>query len=219
MFVTDLDDTLYKEFDFVHSAFRNIATQVAREGLIGYDDAFEILSNAPGHYAGFEELSLRCGTDSFSVERMKEIYRFHMPDISLSPGVEETLIAIKEKGIRIGIITDGRSLTQRNKIKALGLDRFVDDRDIIISQETGADKDTPIPFRKIMKRNPEEKRFIYVGDNPKKDFHHPNLLGWETIMLRDPDHLNVHDHSLEFYPSDFKAQFAIDRFPEILSLI
>ena len=35
-----------------------------------------------------------------------------------------------------------------------------------------------------MKKYPDAD-FYYVGDNPKKDFIAPNVLGWETICLLD----------------------------------
>ena len=31
---------------------------------------------------------------------------------------------------------------------------------------------------------PEASRFIYVGDNPAKDFVVPAMLGWDTYCLR-----------------------------------
>jgi FMN phosphatase YigB (HAD superfamily) len=43
-----------------------------------------------------------------------------MPEISLYEGVSEMIEDLKAKGIKVGIITDGRPEGQKNKIKALG---------------------------------------------------------------------------------------------------
>lgn len=48
---------------------------------------------------------------------------------------------LKNKGIKVGIITDGRPGGQRKKLKALGLDEMIDD--IIVTDELGG-----IQFRK-----------------------------------------------------------------------
>lgn len=60
---------------------------------------------------------------------------------------------LKCKGIKVGIITDGRPEGQRNKIKALGLEELVDD--IIITDELGGiqfRKPNDISFRIIQNR-------------------------------------------------------------------
>lgn len=223
MFVTDLDDTLYKEMDYVRSAFRAISTRLESDGVMPYAVAMERLSSAPNHYVGFEHLYDGLDIDPalaarFDVEMMKEVYRNHIPDIHLSEGVEPVLRSLRNAGIRVGIITDGRPLTQRNKIGALGLERFVDDESMIISGEIHADKHTPQPFRLMMERNPSVSRFIYIGDNPLKDFHWPNRLGWTTVMLRDPEGRNVHDHSRDLLAEGYAARYAIDRFSEVIDL-
>lgn len=223
MFVTDLDDTLYKEMDYVGSAFRAISTRLESEGVMPYAVAMERLTSAPNHYVGFERLYDGLGIDPataarFDVEMMKEVYRSHMPDIHLSEGVEATLRSLRNAGVEVGIITDGRPVTQRNKIAALGLGRFVDDENIIISGEIHADKHTPLPFRLMMERNPSVSRFIYIGDNPLKDFHWPNRLGWTTVMLRDPEGRNVHDHSRDLLAEGYSARYSIDSFSEVIGL-
>lgn len=51
-----------------------------------------------------------------------QAYRCHKPNIHLYPGVAEMIEELKSRGIKVGIITDGRPEGQRNKIEALGLD-------------------------------------------------------------------------------------------------
>lgn len=96
---------------------------------------------------------------------------------------------LKEKGIKVGIITDGRPEGQRNKLEALTLD--VDD--IIINDEIGGiqfRKPCDIAFRILLTRwrfNPAD--VIYVGDNLTKDFQAPQQLGMKSIYFKNPDGL------------------------------
>src|SRR5690606_21953116 len=84
------------------------------------------------------------------------------------------------KDYYLAIITDGRSITQRNKIKALKLDDFIDE--YVISEEFGSEKPNINNFELIQNKF-KCKKYTYVGDNVLKDFISPNNLGWLTIGL------------------------------------
>lgn len=96
---------------------------------------------------------------------------------------------LKKKGIKVGIITDGRPEGQRNKIEALDLD--VDD--VIITDELGGTqfrKPCDIAFRIMKMRwklNPAD--IVYIGDNPVKDFQAPQQLGMRSIYYNNKDGL------------------------------
>ena len=68
----------------------------------------------------FAELNEKYGIDN-PLSDYLNIYRYHHPNISLMQEVSETLDALKEAGCELGVITDGREITQRQKIEALGL--------------------------------------------------------------------------------------------------
>ncbi len=36
------------------------------------------------------------------------------------------------------------------------------------------------------------ERFVYVGDNPAKDFVVPNARGWISVMVERPGHRRIH---------------------------
>lgn len=180
----DLDDTLYKEIDYLTSAYGEIAVSVGHPELVPqmvkwYREGENV----------FQKLNLLLCLDT-PIEEYLKIYRNHIPTISLSDGVEDTLNELKQRGVILGLITDGRSVGQRNKIKALGLEKWFDDENIIISEEFGSEKTDEKNFRYYMEKY-REHSFVYVGDNPKKDFIVPNRLGWQTVMLKD-DGRNIH---------------------------
>lgn len=218
MFVTDLDDTLYKERDFVLSGFNAIGEILGNAGIVSKTEVIEILEHATDMRCGFETLTHvirdRKGVTMYDDKWMVDIYRNHIPTLKLEQEVTDLLEWLYENNHRIGIITDGRSRTQRAKIEALGLYKYVSEDNIIISSEVGGDKTTSIPFETLTSRNPTEKHFIYLGDNPAKDFIWPNLMGWKTIQLNDIFDINIHSQSI-MVSSEYKAQYRIDRIEKV----
>lgn len=199
----DLDDTLYKEIDYLKSAYREIANYAA-ERCHGCSDSPIILA-AKAYDAMFA--AYKSGEDAFKclngflgvnlpISEYLQIYRQHKPNINLSEEFVQALDLLKENGYIIGLITDGRSVQQRNKIEALGLNRWIANDDIVISEEFGCEKPSLANYEYFMKRYPECNDFTYVGDNPLKDFIAPNTLGWTTICLLD-DGRNIHKQDLK----------------------
>lgn len=98
---------------------------------------------------------------------------------------------LKNKGIKVGIITDGRPGGQRKKLKALGLDEMIDD--IIVTDELGGiqfRKPNDISFRIMQNRwRIPFEQIVYVGDNPSKDFQAPKQLGMRCKYFANEDGL------------------------------
>lgn len=183
--IFDLDDTLYSEKQYVKSGFKAISM------FLGDTGVEERLWNyfADGKSSVDEllkELKLM-----EKKEECLEIYRSHMPDISLYENVKEVILKFKEKGIKVGIITDGRVQGQKNKIKALKLKTMMDD--IIITDELGGEpfrKPNDISFRIMQNRwGIPFEQMVYVGDNPAKDFRAPRQLGMRSICYINEDGL------------------------------
>lgn len=191
----DLDDTLYKEIDYLESAYKEIAEYVGHPEVTDQMlDWYQSGENAFKKLIEFYNLTL-------SIADLLKIYREHYPDIHLDEGVKEFLVSLKEDGAKLGLISDGRSLTQRNKIKALGLEGFFDIE--IISEEFGSEKPCLKNYQAVMDKFPERKLFVYVGDNTAKDFWAPNQLGWRTVCLaQDKRSIHRQDMSLgkEYMP-------------------
>ncbi len=207
----DLDDTLYKEMEYVASGYRTVARALADATGGDAAELFRIISaNRPlGFEAALDAVAGKPGAERYSVDDLVEIYRAHKPDIVLGEDAENTLTALKERGDRLVLITDGSTRHQRAKIAALGLDRFFAPEDILISQETGGDKTTLVPWAIVENRYPG-CRLTYVGDNLSKDFRLPNLRGWRTVMLRDVDGLNVFPQAPLDWPAEYRPQTTVD---------
>lgn len=180
--IFDLDDTLYSEKEYVRSGYKAVSDYLGggyEEKLWGF---FEDGKTA------IDELLQELGRENEKAEVLK-VYRSHKPDIHLYPGVAEMIEELKSKGIKVGIITDGRPEGQRNKLEELGLDSL----DFIITDELGGiqfRKPCDIAFRIMMTRwrlNPAD--IVYVGDNPVKDFQAPQQLGMRCIFFNNPEGL------------------------------
>lgn len=187
--VFDLDDTLFRERDYVRSGFRQI-DKFLRERLghpliDNLPQIMDSLLSARESYLDYlEKLAEENHVDSLLIKEAISIYRTHLPEsLSLSENVEATLRYLLSTGVKMGIITDGRTSTQRAKFKSLGLDSFIAPDCLLISEETGKDKSQPDNFRFFVDKFPEARRFFYVADNERKDFITPNLLGWTTLKV------------------------------------
>lgn len=208
----DLDDTLYKERDFLRSGHRVLARILAEATGEDAGELFALISgNHPrGIEAALAALAAKGHDMPFAVDALVEIYRNHTPDIQLSPGIEALLTRLKAAGHRLALITDGSSRHQRSKIAALGLNRFFDPDAIFISGETGGDKHTPLPFRLAEERfGASVSRMYYVGDNLAKDFVHPNLRGWISVMLLDTAGVNVFPQNIADWPAGHRPRVVV----------
>ncbi|MBE6732983.1 MAG: HAD family hydrolase [Ruminococcaceae bacterium] len=186
--IFDLDDTLYSEKEYIKSGYAEIARNFKQ-----IDDMENKLWNAfkdekPAINYVLEQEGL------FSNDALNfclNIYRNHIPQISLYPDAEKMLASLKKQGISLGMITDGRPEGQRAKIKALGIEHFFDK--IIVTDELGGiefRKPNTIAFEKMQKHfNVLYEAMVYLGDNPKKDFIAPKLLGMNSIYFKNPDGL------------------------------
>lgn len=212
----DLDDTLYKEKDYLKSAFKEIAAHIARTGNGDFEKNFHILLDAfeRGNFP-FQEINTRLNIE-IPTERYIEIYRKHKPDIHLSTDIFETLSVLKKRGCVLGLISDGRSVSQRNKIAALGLGQFFTDDNIVISGELGSEKPAERNYSFFSEKY-KNGRFTYIGDNLTKDFVTPNRLGWTTICLLDNGQ-NIHKQDFRITKS-FWPKYTVKTPKEIIDII
>jgi len=189
--VFDLDDTLYKEIDYLRSAYFHIAALISNADM-PQAEVYQLMTDA--YLQGrmpFETVIEKYHLKLYDVQWMLSVYRNHRPDISLDPQVETALAKLKAQGVILGIITDGRFTQQMHKIEALGLKRFVNIDDVIINEPEECRKPDPRCFQCFMDRYGQDSDYWYVGDNPAKDFEGPNSLGWHTVCLRN-DGRNIH---------------------------
>lgn len=189
----DLDDTLYKEEDYCASGFNYVARRLSRRLRVPAESLIEAMTAGGDGRHPFDILH-EAIDGRVSIDRMVRLYRDHIPFLILPDDTRQLLEQLSTEGFTLAIITDGRSRGQWNKIRALGLERFIPTRLISVSADIRAEKLSPLPWERIEALTPECRHRVYVGDNPAKDFMQPRSRGWHTVMLRD-DGRNIHSQS------------------------
>jgi putative hydrolase of the HAD superfamily len=177
LYVLDLDDTLYLEQDYVRSGFCEVDKWLAEHRNINnfFKEAWKrFISGLRGNI--FDSVLEDMGIfDKELVRLLVQIYREHLPDISLqSDAINFFKNHNKED---LAIITDGYAKAQWAKIETLNLKKYVDN--IIVTDDLGKEFWKPDPRSYILaqgSRQPYE--CVYIGDNPLKDFKAPLELGW-----------------------------------------
>lgn len=208
--VFDLDDTLYKEVAFVESGFKAVACHI---GNISFAD--ELISWWTDGKNALESLINKYSL-KFSIDKLLSVYRNHSPAIKLDTSTPQILDSLMANGKILGLITDGRSFTQWNKIHALGLSKWISAENIIISEEFGSSKPDVRNYQIFMSKYPD-RTYTYIGDNIAKDFLAPKALGWQTICLKDNGQ-NIHSQDYNMN-EEYLPDITIKNISEIKHLI
>lgn len=190
--IFDLDDTLYMENEFVEYGLKNAAN--VAETVYGIVNANEKIRSL------YQESKVNVFDRLVNAETIKDkeiavaglvkAYRNCEPkNLHCNPGVLDLLKTLKKKGVRTGIITDGFADVQKSKIKALGIQEYIDE--IVITDELGGvqcRKPNPIGFEKMLKMlDVKPQEMVYIGDNPNKDFAIKKYLPIITVRVDVPN--------------------------------
>jgi putative hydrolase of the HAD superfamily len=83
-----------------------------------------------------------------------------------------------------------------------------------ISEETGSPKPNSESYLAIESHYPG-CQYLYIGDNPKKDFVTPNKLGWMTYGLRNRGN-NVHPQLDKANQRIYMPQLWLNKLSELI---
>lgn len=208
----DLDDTLYAEADYVRLGHAAVAREAANISHIDVDVLLDVMTCGANPFDALHSYLHDSGFE-MSVARMVEIYRFETRGIRPYPDAVRFLELMKRESVPMTLITDGRSISQRNKYEDLGLERYIPSERLIISQELGAGKETSLPFVKAESLVKARNR-IYVADNPAKDFLMPGLMGWTTVAVRSRGG-NIHPQRFDDVAPNCRPHYVIDSFDSL----
>jgi len=191
-FIFDLDDTLYPEIDYLVSGYNYIGKYLST--ILKFDVSNEMLHRYYAKENVFEKIvtEYKHAIPELSIAFLQNLYRNHLPQLKLSQEVSEFLSIIKLKKIPTGLITDGRSISQRNKLAALGLTNYFDD--VIISEEFGTEKPHINNYMFFQKKY-QDRNFWYFADNTIKDFIVPAKLGWNLVCVLNMGN-NIHSQDI-----------------------
>ena len=114
--------------------------------------------------------------DDYDRQRLESVHPF--------PGAIETLETLRSSPVRLAMITNGTSASQRAKIDRFGLERFFDY--ILVEEEFGVGKpDERVYFHALKKLGAMPSEAWIVGDNLEWEVSAPQRLGI-TAIWHDP---------------------------------
>lgn len=127
-----------------------------------------------------------------------------------TPGMGETLQALRTRGLALGIVTNGQTDFQTRHIDALQLGSMVDA--ILISEAEGLRKPDPTLFQRAADRvGVSTAQCLFVGDDPVNDILGAHNAGMRTVWL----------HGGRNWPTSAPPMpgFAIDQLSQLLDLV
>ncbi|WP_457612083.1 TIGR02253 family HAD-type hydrolase [Methanocaldococcus sp.] len=187
----DLDDTLYNSSEFVSIARREAVKSMIDAGLnVSFDEAMSILNKiikdkGSNYGKHFDDLVKTILGRYDPMIIATGIITYHNVKVALLrpyPNTIKTLIKLKNMGLKLGVLTDGLTLKQWEKLIRLGIHPFFDD--VITSEEFGLGKPHEEFFRYGLKRmNLKADEVIYVGDRIDRDIEPAKKLGMITVRI------------------------------------
>jgi putative hydrolase of the HAD superfamily len=205
--IFDLDDTLYPEWEFVVSGYRSVAQHLGRSYDCPFDavmQTMELTFQTHGRREVFPAVIRQFLDPSFQMADLVKIYRQHKPEIRLFPGYGALMDDFR-RSYRTGIITDGVSEVQRNKVAALNLERQMDY--ILYTWDYGLEKPHPAPFSLMMEKlGVDSTEALFVGDNPEKDCRGAHAVGMKFAQVVPANREQVNS----CLTGDCRAEFIIE---------
>jgi len=109
---------------------------------------------------------------------------FHA-NLRLSEDARRTLDTLQDRGLRLGIITNGPSEWQSRKVDALGIRGYF--ASVVISGEEGVQKPDSVIFERAAARcGVTTTEAMFVGDNPDADVRGALMAGMHPVWKRMP---------------------------------
>jgi putative hydrolase of the HAD superfamily len=184
--IFDLDDTLYPERRFALSGYAAVAAQIATETGMPDRVIYRFLVRRfrrAGRDGLLQALCASFALSATDIPRYVDTIRTHAPRLRYPARSREVLAALRARGHRIGVLTNGLPSTQRGKVAALGLDSDVDA--IVYAQECAPDgKPARVCFTTALGRlGVAAPRAVFVGDHPEKDIAGAQAAGLRTVWL------------------------------------
>jgi len=99
------------------------------------------------------------------------------------PGTKATLMKLKQKGLKLAIVSDAPKLKAWIRLANMRIDDFFD---IVVGlEDTGRLKPSRLPFRAALKQlKVKPEQCLMVGDRPGKDMRGARKLGMKTCFAR-----------------------------------
>ena len=171
---------LYKVVERLPDVFDPIPSLEYMDRLIELD--------AHGHgdkHEVFRRLECEFGMAPGTWQRLLEDYEAHFPHVCVPfPKAHQTLSTLRQRGLKLGLVTNGPITSQQPKIDGLGIAGYFGT--VLISGAEGVSKPDPEIFRRAVSRlSVKAEETVMVGDNPVADIGGAKSFGMKAIWKRD----------------------------------
>jgi HAD superfamily hydrolase (TIGR01549 family) len=198
----DLDDTLHDDTHACHSAAEEVAREIAAEhgiDALALKDAYIAEADGFWHRLTAADLNVKLArirasmwqtalervgvADSELAQRSADrYYAYRLRYFAVFPGAVDLLRALRDRGMKLGIVTNGLSETHREKIAILQISEFFDA--IFLSDEVGMLKPDPLLFAHACRTlGGAPARAAMVGDRYDRDIAGALKAGLYTVWL------------------------------------
>ena len=190
----DLDDTLHDKSATLEHVARVQFTEfnLSRQGVVqpSWHELFLRLNNERIEKVGvFKRLAAEFRLPKALEEALLEDFDENLGKHACPyPGALETLASLRQRGVKLGIVTNGRDAFQRSKIEGMGVAKLFDS--IVTSGGFGVKKPDPRIFSACLGElqvGPESAAF--VGDDFAADMEPAIALGmlavWKSARHSD----------------------------------
>lgn len=186
----DLDNTLIDFLRMKRRASDAAAKAMVKTGLAmsirrAENDLFSIyLKNIEGRTA-FEEFLKK--HQAYSERRMGVAINAYnntkLKYMKPYPGVKKTLVFLKKKGLKLGIISDAPKIKAYQRLDALGIADYFD---VVVGlEDTNRKKPSKMPFKKALEMfGLKAAEVLHVGDWPERDIKGAKKLGMKTCLAK-----------------------------------
>ena len=132
------------------------------------------------HQTGLRDVGISITPDE--ALRFQTLYAGQQRHIMLSDTMRQVLDVCKARFAHVGVITNGGVGSQTGKLKSLGLERWVPEQLVFISDAIGVMKPAPEIFRMAQKAAGGGP-CLFVGDSCTQDVAGAAACGWQTIWM------------------------------------
>ncbi len=188
-FENDLKDFVPTDFDSFKLVYHEINTKLwslYSQSKVSKDEV---------RLGRFRDSLKHFGVTDFDIHKLWENYahRYKGNWKSIDQSTE-ILHYLTDKKYRLGIISNGFTELQHDKIRKMGWTHFFES--IILSEEIGVQKPDPKIFQSaLLSVKLEPSEVIYIGDSYETDINGAKNSGWKSIYF-NPNGLNSEDSSV-----------------------
>lgn len=193
----DVDDTLYNQMDTFGRAYKEVfgdrfdlnMNELFEARSRRGDEVFEdsqkgIITMEAMHIYRGQKAFADLGAEITEEEALEFQYAYarNQQKLIMPEVIKQLLDELKEQEVILGVITNGPSAHQWNKVNVLNMKQWIPEQNLIVSGDLGINK----PDRRIFdaaRERADAEECWFVGDSYVNDIVGGHNAGWKTIWL------------------------------------